>query len=367
MKKIGLYIHIPFCLQKCAYCDFYSIPNSDEAMQRRYINALNLHMKTLSAIMEDRVFDTVYIGGGTPGILSSDLLDELMKEVRASFQLTDDAEITLETNPALANEEKFRLMRSLGINRLSIGMQSADDQILRKLGRIHNFDQFAETFRLARRAGFENLSGDVMYALPGQTVDQLLDTLHALIALEPEHISMYGLKVEDNTPFGRMGDRLELPDEDTQCAMYESACDLLDNAGYHRYEISNFARDGFESRHNLRYWHREEYLGLGPASHSFVNGVRYSYSRSIEDYMRALEQGRLPSTDSYESITPSDSLSESIMLGLRLAEGIPETDELLRKCENYLRYGFMERQNGRIAFTTKGFLVSNTILADLIE
>lgn len=367
MKRIGLYIHIPFCLQKCAYCDFYSIPGRDEALQKRYINALTLHMKTLSATMEDRVFDTVYIGGGTPGLLTAEMLTMLMNGIKDNFKLAEDAEITLETNPAVADEAKFRVMRSLGINRLSMGMQSSEETVLKILGRLHTFDQFAETFREARRAGFENLSADVMYALPGQTVDGLLETLRSLIALSPEHISMYGLKVEENTPFGRMGDKLPLPDEDTQCEMYELACDLLETAGYHRYEISNFSKDGYESRHNLRYWHREEYLGLGPAAHSFVDVVRYSYPRDIMAYITALEQGRLPTTDSSIRITPAEAEAEKIMLGLRLADGIVTTDELQKKCENYLRYGFMERKGERIAFTTKGFLVSNTILAELLD
>ncbi|MBQ7354679.1 MAG: radical SAM family heme chaperone HemW [Clostridia bacterium] len=367
MKRIGLYIHIPFCLQKCAYCDFYSIPGRDEALQKRYINALTLHMKTLSTTMEDRVFDTVYIGGGTPGLLTAEMLTTLINGINDNFKLTEDAEITLETNPAVADEAKFRVMRSLGINRLSMGMQSSEESVLRTLGRLHTFDQFAETFREARRAGFENLSADVMYALPGQTVDGLLETIRSLIALSPEHISMYGLKVEENTPFGRLGGKLSLPDEDIQCEMYERACDLLETEGYHRYEISNFVKDGYESRHNLRYWQREEYLGLGPAAHSFVDGVRYSYPRDIMAYITALEQGSLTATDSLIRITPAEAEAEKIMLGLRLAEGIIATAELLKKCENYLRYGFMKRKGERIAFTTKGFLVSNTILAELLD
>ena len=367
MKRIGLYIHIPFCLQKCAYCDFYSIAGNDVALQKRYIHALTLHMKTLSAKMEDRVFDTVYIGGGTPGLLTTEMLTMLMNGIKENFRLSDDAEITLETNPAVAKLEKFKTMRTLGINRISMGMQSSQSNVLHTLGRPHTFDQFVESYTDARMAGFKNLSADVMYALPKQTVEGLLDTLQSLIALSPEHISMYGLKVEENTLFGRMGDHLQLPDEDTQCEMYERACELLEQSGYHRYEISNFAKAGYESRHNLRYWQREEYLGLGPAAHSFVNSVRYSYPRDIMSYITALEQGSLPSTDSSVCITPAEANVEKIMLGLRLAKGIVATDELLLKCENYLRYGFMERKDKRIAFTTKGFLVSNTILAELLE
>ena len=367
MKRIGLYIHIPFCLQKCAYCDFYSIAGNDVALQKRYIHALTLHMKTLSAKMEDRVFDTVYIGGGTPGLLTADMLTMLMNGIKENFRLSDDAEITLETNPAVAKLEKFQTMRTLGINRISMGMQSSQTPVLHTLGRLHTFDQFVESYTDARMAGFENLSADVMYALPGQTVEGLLDTLRGLIALSPEHISMYGLKVEENTPFGRMGDQLQLPDEDIQCEMYERACELLDQSGYHRYEISNFARDGYESRHNLRYWQREEYLGLGPAAHSFVDSIRYSYPRDIMGYITALEKGRLPETDSCVILSEAEVQEESIMLGLRLAKGIVADEELLAKCQNYLRYGFMEQKDNRIAFTTKGFLVSNTILVDILE
>lgn len=367
MKRIGLYIHIPFCLQKCAYCDFYSIAGRDEALQARYIDALILHMKTLSDRMEDRVFDTVYIGGGTPGLLSADLLVKLMDGIKESFTLSEAAEITLETNPAVTDLAKFQALRAAGINRLSMGMQSAEQSVLKTLGRLHTFDQFAETFNDARMAGFENLSADVMYALPGQTVNGLLDTLHSLISLSPEHISMYGLKVEENTPFGRMGEKLPLPDEDTQCEMYERACRLLEQRGYHRYEISNFAKEGYESRHNLRYWQREEYLGLGPAAHSFVDGVRYSYPRDVMAYITAVEEGRLPETDSQVIVSEAEAKEESIMLGLRLAKGIVADAAMLEKCRNYLRYGFMEQKGDRIAFTTKGFLVSNTILAYLME
>lgn len=367
MKRIGFYIHIPFCLQKCSYCDFYSIPGRDLGLQKRYIQALTLHMKTLSTTMEDRVFDTVYIGGGTPGLLTTEMLTLLMNGIKENFHLSQDAEITLETNPAVTDEAKFRVMRKLGINRISMGMQSSQDTVLKTLGRLHTFRQFTETFLSARKAGFENLSADVMYALPGQTTEGLLDTVRRLISLSPEHISMYGLKVEENTPFGRMGEKLTLPDEDTQCEMYERACELLESCGYHRYEISNFAKSGYESRHNLRYWHREEYLGLGPSAHSFVDGVRYSYPRSIEAYIRSLEQGILPETDSFVIIPPAEAKEEEIMLGLRLAEGIPTDDDLLSRCQSYLRHGYMEQKGDRISFTTKGFLVSNTILADLLE
>ncbi len=366
MRPIGLYIHIPFCRQKCAYCDFYSIPGGDAELQERYVNALLMQMDTLSSMMEDRVFDTVYLGGGTPGLLPAELLCKLLEGIKTVFHIAPDAEITLETNPAVADEDKLIALRAAGYNRLSMGMQTADPALLHKLGRLHSPDEFEETFLAARRAGFANLSADVMYALPGQMVDGLLQTLRTLIALSPEHISMYGLKVEENTPFGRLGDKLTLPDEDTQCEMYERACALLQSAGYPRYEISNFAKPGYESRHNLRYWRRGEYLGLGPAAHSFVDGVRYSYPRALKDYIRTIEEGSAPAPDSFVRLTEADAVEEAIMLGLRLEEGIPLTEALTERTAPYIRHGFMERRGDRIAFTTKGFLVSNTILAEII-
>ncbi len=366
MRSIGLYIHIPFCRQKCAYCDFYSIPGGNVNLQERYVNALLMQINSLSSRVEDRLFDTVYLGGGTPGLLPAELLCKLLVELKTAFHITPDAEITLETNPAVADEDKLIALRTVGYNRLSMGMQTADPALLHKLGRLHSPDEFAETFLAARRAGFSNISADVMYALPGQTVDGLLQTLRTLITLSPEHISMYGLKVEKNTPFGRLGDRLILPDEDTQCEMYERACALLQSAGYPRYEISNFAQPGYESRHNLRYWRRGEYLGLGPSAHSFVDGERYSYPRALEAYIGAIEEGSAPATDSFVRLTEADAAEEAIMLGLRLEEGISLTEALAERTAPYIRHGFMERRGDRIAFTTKGFLVSNMILAEII-
>lgn len=364
-KSTGLYIHIPFCRRKCAYCDFYSV--SDLSVMDRYIDALCAHIAALQVPKADRIFDTVYFGGGTPGLLSASRMDRLFDAILSCFSVAGEAEITAEINPAAVSREDLISYRQTGINRLSIGLQSADNVELQRLSRLHDFEGFSDTFRHARQAGFDNISVDLMYGIPGQSVDGLLDSIRTLCEISPEHISLYGLKIEENTPFGRMGDRLILPDEDSQCDMYERAVDLLAGYGYFRYEISNFAKKGYESRHNLRYWQCGEYLGLGPAAHSYMDGVRYGYARDLYGYIEALEQGRVPEKTDVQVIPPDERDRERIMLGLRLEEGVQTDEELLNKAKKYLSAGYMQTQNGRLSFTTKGFLVSNPILADLLD
>lgn len=366
MKTCGLYIHIPFCLQKCAYCDFYSLA-SDDATKSAYINALILHMKQLSQSMEDVCIDTVYIGGGTPGLLSPVQLTELLRSMHECFSIHPQAEISMENNPAADAAHTLEAAREGGVNRLSIGLQSVHDHELSALGRLHRFAQFKDTLNCARAIGFDNISADLMYGIPHQTIDSLLTSIDTLTALAPTHISLYGLRVEEGTPFGRMGARLSLPDEDMQCEMYVQAVERLSKYGYARYEISNFAKDGFECRHNLRYWQRSDYIGLGPAAHSFYNGVRYSYPHSLSDYITSLNEGSLPAYDTFDAVTDLDAANERIMLGLRLEEGIDADDTLLRTCGTYLRSGFMWHHDGKLGFTTKGFLVSNTILASILD
>lgn len=364
-KKTGLYLHIPFCVRKCAYCDFYSL--TDLSLADPYVNALITHIILLAPQMGDRLFDTIYIGGGTPSLLGEKRMDALLEAVLSCFSVSADAEITAEVNPATVDTDGLRTFRQMGINRLSIGLQSADNRELSGLSRIHDFDGFLATYCGAQEAGFTNLSVDLMYGIPGQSPDSLLATLKTVCDLSPEHLSLYGLKVEPNTPFGRMGTALILPEEEAQCEMYERSVDYLTDRGYHRYEISNFAKVGYESRHNLRYWHGEEYLGLGPAAHSYLNGVRYAYSRDLMGYMETLEQGRLPAETDIQIITEAEREKERILLGLRLEEGIPAESKLCLRAKRYIEAGFMKVADSRLSFTTKGFLVSNPILADLIE
>lgn len=366
MRSCGLYIHIPFCLQKCAYCDFYSF-STDESTKAAYIHALNLHMKRLSPSMEDVCIDTVYIGGGTPGLLSPDQMHSLLNTMHSSFHTHPQAEISMETNPAADAASTLAAAYDGGVNRLSIGLQSVHDNELKALGRLHRFAEFEETIKCARSIGFHNISADLMYGIPHQSLDSLLISIDRLAALDPTHISLYGLRVEEGTPFGRMGNHLILPDEDLQCEMYEKAVDRLAAYGYQRYEISNFSKAGYECRHNLRYWNREAYIGLGPAAHSFYDGVRYSYSRSIVDYIHAIKGGNLPIHDTTETITTSDAENERIMLGLRLECGIEAGEKLASACLPYIENRFMWENDGRIGFTTRGFLVSNMILATILD
>ena len=373
MNNLGLYIHIPFCLQKCRYCDFYSLPCGRETGEA-YIEKVCGQIDTLSALCVGRNVDTVYIGGGTPSILDPRCIVRLMKKIGERFSLMRDAEITIEANPATVSAQALEAYRAAGINRISFGVQSYDDETLHRIGRLHSFADALDSIGTARDAGFENISADLMYALPGQKDDEIENAFRALLPLGITHISLYGLKIEENTPFGR-DKTLILPDEDAQCAAYLSAVELFEKQGFAQYEISNFARPGFESRHNLRYWRREEYLGFGPAAHSFFGGVRFSIGRDLKKYM-ACEDFSL-SSDIYEnkqSVDAEEAFSEELMLLLRLKAGFPRDRFLARvKDRTYAeRYLQMLEKNGlcgltgeNFALTPRGMLVSNSIISDL--
>lgn len=362
---LGIYIHVPFCLSKCAYCDFYSICDFEHA--DRYTEALCSHIKSKSLLAEQRAVDSIYIGGGTPCLLTIDQISKIADTVFSNYNISSDCEFTIEANPAAFTEEKMRLIHQMGINRVSIGLQTANDKELDVLSRKHNFNGFLDSYNKVRKAGFTNVSVDLMYAIPLQTIDSLLNSVAAVAFLNPEHISLYCLKIEENTLFGRNRNALMLPDEDTQCEMYEKAVELLASYGYNRYEISNFSKKSKESRHNLKYWLCDEFLGFGPSAYSFFDGVRYGYGRSIDMYIKAIEEGNEPPIADKSIITPQDAYNESIMLGLRLERGIVPNDSLLELSKKYIDNGFMKYKDGRLSFTTKGFLVSNMILSDIID
>ena len=376
-KSIGLYIHIPYCLNKCPYCDFYS--NSGKADYKRYIDAVLLHLEDYSNSLKDRIVDTIYIGGGTPSIIPRKLICELIDSIYEMYDVAEDAEITLEANPATLNASALKKLWKSGINRLSIGLQSANDDELKELGRIHNFEQFRNSFNLAREAGFDNISVDLMYGVPTQTPDSLRRTLETVVGLAPEHISLYGLKIEPNTPFGQ-DPNLILPDEDTWCDMYLDSIDYLESQGYYQYEISNFARDGRESRHNLRYWNCEEYLGIGPGAHSYLNNTRFSFVRDTMLYIDAMEDLTKPAQiiDEKYEITPDERIGEYVMLRLRLVEGI-DTVEFKERfgidfeslygqyLDSYIQGGFMIDTGRGYALTPVGMCVSNEILSTMLS
>ncbi|MBQ3483143.1 MAG: radical SAM family heme chaperone HemW [Clostridia bacterium] len=374
---LGLYLHIPFCVQKCRYCDFYSAP-ADDAARAAYVAALAAHLRAAAPAARDRVIDTVYFGGGTPTLLTGAQFATVMDTVRAHYDLAPDAEITAECNPVTNAEHPAEGLLAAGINRLSIGLQSANENELRLLGRLHDYRAFARTFAAARRAGFSNISVDLMLGIPDQTRESLSHTLDAVLALAPEHISAYGLRIEEHTPFFAMRDRLVLPDEDTEELLFDDLVQRLGGAGYAHYEISNFARAGYASRHNLRYWQGREYLGFGPGAHSYFHGTRFETPKSTADYISAANGGDFPATVADpHPITGREAAAEYVMLRMRLFEGLDSADFAHRfgtsfestygPLDRLLAGGFLTKHGTRFAFTERGMRVSNAILSDWLD
>ena len=376
MKKsksaAGLYIHVPFCRRKCLYCDFCSYPDRDKATFARYADRVCRELADRAAALAGKEIDTVYFGGGTPTLLSPAHFSRLLDTVRAHYTLAPDAEITTECNPATVDARALSELRSLGMNRLSIGMQSADDRELQALGRIHTAAQAAETVRAARAAGFDNLSLDIMYGIPTQTRDSFARTLDTVLALEPEHISAYSLILEEGTPFWRMQDALPLPDEDAVCNMSAHALSVLRRAGYERYEISNFARDGRRSRHNVHYWNLDDYLGVGVAAHSLIGRVREQNRPDLAAYL-----GGEDITEREELLDDKTLRDEYVMLRMRLADGVDKREFCTRfgakfdelygaQVRKFARMGLLYDTPERAAFTDKGFMVSNAVLSEML-
>lgn len=373
-KKLGLYIHIPFCEHKCDYCDFYSVTKFNDYV--RYTDALLLQMEDFSEKASDYIVNTIYIGGGTPTVLPVKRMLEIIDGIYRNFNVAENIEFTMEANPATVNKRMLKKYYKAGVNRLSFGMQSAIDEELASLSRIHTFEEFVNSYNMAKKAGFENINVDIMYGIPGQTQRSLGYTLEQVCDLEPAHISLYGLKIEEGTPFFEKKDKLELPDEDTEYDMYKYSVDYLRFRGYWQYEISNFAKDGFKCKHNLKYWNCQEYLGLGPAAHSYFSDRRFSYKRSVPMFMDALEyvDAGINILEEDYAIPPEERVDEYIMLKLRLTEGInvnefkysfnKDFSQMFEKeLKLYIDNGFMEFKNGHYYFTTKGMYVSNYILS----
>ena len=324
-KELEIYIHIPFCIKKCSYCDFLSGPATEQTVES-YMAALFAEIEGKSGKYRDRRVVSVFIGGGTPSRLTGEQMGKLMACIRRHFSLDPAAEITTEVNPGTVSEEKLRTFRKAGINRLSIGMQSAQDEELRELGRIHDFAGFLEAYEAAVQAGYTNINVDVMSGLPGQTLESLRDTLGKLLALRPmpQHVSAYSLIVEEGTPFAAMAERgeLPLPEEETERAMYEETIEVLAKYGFHRYEISNYARDGYECRHNVGYWIRRDYLGFGIGAASLIDNVRFQNEKSLGAYLAH----PLESREEEQTLTVQDRMEETMFLGLRLTRGVSCVD-----------------------------------------
>lgn len=368
MRPLGLYLHIPFCKAKCIYCDFYSLPHSEEKMDA-YTAALQRDLIRWADQAKGHTVDTIYFGGGTPSYLGADRLCRILETVFAHYRVDKNAEITTEANPDSAREvSALRQLREAGFNRISLGMQSASDDELRLIGRVHTHKETVEAVHAARAAGFDNVSLDLIYGLPEQTMAHWRENLQAAIALEPEHLSCYGLKIEEGTPLNRKKDALRIPDDDEQAEEYLATVELLEKAGYAQYEISNFARPGRESRHNLKYWTMQEYLGFGPGAHSDFGGRRFAYARDLNAYIKGEEHLS-------ESACPAEREREEerVMLALRTARGLDlsalkedtrDAEAVLEECAHH---GLSQKENGHWRLTPQGFLVSNAVIVRVLE
>ncbi|MBQ6234673.1 MAG: radical SAM family heme chaperone HemW [Clostridia bacterium] len=360
---IGVYVHIPYCLRKCRYCDFVSVPIDETA--GRYRSAL---IKEI-ALVKDRYpgerVKSVFFGGGTPTALPAEDLAAILNAIKAAFPLEPDAEISVECNPKTIGFEGLKLLYDAGFNRLSIGLQATQNALLSRIGRVHTFGEFLSTYRAAKDAGFTNINIDLMHGLPGQTQDDYLDAIRMAAALEPTHISAYALILEEGTPLYAdvQAGRETLPDPDAVADMEDAGMDLLESLGYHRYEVSNFAKPGYECRHNLIYWHNEPYLGLGVAAHSSMTEdgfwVRFSNESSIPAYLKKLEKGKLPRAERI-LVNTFEQMFESVMLGLRLVEGIDRAAFSARfDCDVIETYREAYEKNDRFGFwdhTDPGYL-----------
>lgn len=377
--KIELYIHIPFCVSKCRYCDFLSFSSDDDTV-RKYTDALIREIS--SKKNKENITDTIFIGGGTPSLLDVKYIKEIFDSLYDDFNISDDAEITIEANPGTITKEKAKAYAELGINRISMGLQSADNEALKKLGRIHDFNQFLESYDILRNEGMSNINVDIMSGLPGQSVAKYEETLYKVCAVNPDHISAYSLIVEEGTPFYQMYNpvdglrRDELPDEDSEREQYYITRDILKDAGYFRYEISNYSKPGYECRHNTGYWRGVPYIGMGLGASSLWNGTRYNNTGDMSEYIRcSMKPDSI--AENVQKLTDADRMEEFMFLGLRMTEGIQISEfyekfgvtvnevygEVIKK---YSDMKMLEINGENMKLTDKGVDVSNIIFADFI-
>lgn len=372
-NAVGIYIHIPFCARRCNYCDFYSGASKEKFDE--YEKSLLSHIERFEGVSAD----TVYFGGGTPTFFGAERLCRVLDKIKNVFALSDDCEITAECNPKTVNENGLYLMRTHGFNRLSVGLQSAVEDELRVLGRIHSPTDGYDVIKTAKSVGFDNISVDLMYGIPYQTVDTFKCSLEFAAEMQTSHVSAYMLKLEEGTPMYQNRLSLVFPDDDEVCRMAEICNDYLENNGLHRYEISNYAKFGMESRHNLKYWNREEYISFGPSASSFYKGRRYTYCHDINGYIDFCNDVKTEKEILCEEEFPSKSEAEAeyLMLALRLVRGVDKAEYKRRFNKDFdteygnavlpfVKGGFMQ-DGDNIRFTPKGFNVSNTILAEILK
>lgn len=383
MKKLAIYIHIPFCVRKCLYCDFLSAPASDETREQ-YVQALCREIREERKSYVNYKIETIFLGGGTPSLLSGEQLDRILGTVFDAYQVADDCEISMEVNPGTVTKEKLKAYKRAGVNRLSIGMQSAVEEELQSLGRIHSSEDAFDTYDLAVKTGFNNINIDLMSAIPGQTIESWKESLKRILDLEPApaHVSAYSLIIEEGTPF--FENTPTLPDEDTEREMYKITNDILSEAGYLRYEISNYAKPGFACRHNCTYWERGSYVGFGIGAASLVDQIRFSNTRNLKDYLgKYLKNATVAIKENRQELSVEEQMEEFMFLGLRMMRGVSagKFSDLFGRTidqvypgivEKYCRQGLLQKipeqgsGEARIALTERGIDVSNVIMADFL-
>ena len=372
---LGIYVHVPFCRSRCQYCDFYSTTNKEDKLHEGYLKAICDHIKETGPLAPNHIVDTIYFGGGTPSFFGAEGLATILTAVRRSFDVAGDAEITFEANPDSVQDQMLRRLRAEGFNRVSLGIQSDDDTILEKLGRPHDYAQAVTAFQRIRKAGFDNVSVDLMYGLPGQSVNTWIQTLENVLELKPDHISCYGLKIEEGTPFHDIQNFLRLPDDDMQADMYLAMVEVLKKHGYRQYEISNFARKSMVSKHNMKYWTGGEYIGFGPSASSDFAGKRYTAVHSLPKYVSGIRSGG-QIIEELTEIPVRERAGEYLMLRLRTSGGISKEEyerqyllpfgPLEEVLQEYQESGHARFTNDRWRLTPEGFLLSNTIISDLL-
>ena len=383
-KELELYIHIPFCVKKCAYCDFLSGPQDEDTIEK-YVESLldEIHAHSSNAeLVVNYEVTSIFLGGGTPSILSASQIEQVFVALRENFNITEDVEITIEANPGTVTQEKLETYHTCGINRISFGLQSTNNEELKLLGRIHTFEEFLESFSLARECGFDNINVDLISAIPKQTVASWEKTLQNVIDLNPEHISAYSLIVEEGTPFAKVygegcpGEQ-DLPSEEDERTIYYRTEEILNEAGYHRYEVSNYAKTGKECKHNLGYWERKDYLGIGLGSASLIDNRRYSNTTDLKKYVSDAKQPD-KIQENRQGLSAQEQMEEFMFLGLRKMEGISESE--FEKCfgvsidevyggqlNKLIIEELIERKEGRIKLTRHGIDVSNYIFAEFMQ
>ncbi len=382
-KELEIYIHIPFCVRKCAYCDFLSGPQ-DEVTRNRYVEKITDEIRAHSCnseMIKRYQVTSIFLGGGTPSILEKNQITAIFDALRAHFDISEDAEITIEANPGTVTAEKLQVYKKCGINRISFGLQSTNNKELKLLGRIHTYEEFLESYQLARACGFDNINVDLISAIPKQTVAGWEETLGKVIALEPEHISAYSLIVEEGTPFAKLyGEGCprehDLPSEEEERAIYYQTEELLSGAGYHRYEISNYAKKGKECRHNLGYWERKEYLGIGLGSASLIDNTRYKNTDDLLYYLEhADDLGAI--REDVEELSVKEQMEEFMFLGLRKMEGVSISEfentfgKNIDECygehiQSLVQQGLLKQKDGRLMLTSQGIDVSNYVFGEFL-